>query len=64
MPTEAMYPEDLGESEERILVASLAVEGGGLTVYGKHAAMGWRFWATGSAMDLDENDDEIWTLPV
>jgi hypothetical protein len=61
MPAEATHPEDLGDSEDKILVASLGVEGGGLTVYGKRAVRGWTFWATGSSMELGENDDEMWT---
>ncbi len=45
---------------DKITVADLGVEGGGLTIYGKQAGVSWSFWTEGTSMALDENDDEEW----
>jgi hypothetical protein len=45
---------------DKILVADIGVEGGGLSIYGRESGGTWSFWKEGSSMDLDENDDEIW----
>jgi hypothetical protein len=45
---------------DKVVVAKLAVEGGGVTVYGIEQPGGWVFWQEGISMHLDENDDEDW----
>jgi hypothetical protein len=45
---------------EKITVADLGVEGGGLTMYGTRTGNSWSFWSEGTSIALDENDDEIW----
>jgi hypothetical protein len=43
------------------LVLELSLEGGGVTIYRMPAATGgWQFHLGGSAIDLDENDSEVW----
>jgi hypothetical protein len=46
--------------EDRILVASLGLEGGGADIYGRQTGGVWTFWLGGSTIDFDENDDETW----
>lgn len=60
MPTDTPNPDDLSVAGNRVLVAKLGVEGGGITIYGTECDGAWSFWAEGSSMDLDENDDEVW----
>ncbi len=43
---------------DKITVADIGVEGGGLTIYGKQAGSSWTFWTEGTSWGLDENDDE------
>ena len=45
---------------DKLLVAEIGVEGGGLSIYGREDEGSWSFWSEGSSMDLDENDDEVW----
>jgi hypothetical protein len=45
---------------ERVRIAEIGIEGGGRTVYGRQSHGIWSFWAEGTSMDLDENDDEVW----
>jgi hypothetical protein len=45
---------------EKLLVASIGVEGGGAEIYGTQSDGIWSFWGEGSSIDLDENDDEVW----
>ena len=45
---------------DKVVIAGMGVEGGGVTVYGRRAGGVWSFWQEGSSMDLDENDDEVW----
>ena len=44
---------------DKMLVAKIGVEGGGLTIYGREADGSWSFWTEGSSWGLDENDDEV-----
>jgi hypothetical protein len=44
----------------KVLIASIGVEGGGLTTFGRESEGIWSFWSEGSSMDLDENEDEVW----
>jgi hypothetical protein len=60
MPDDPKYLEELAPSEDKVLVAEMGVEGGGLSVYGKRSDAGWSFWREGTSMDMDENDDEVW----
>ena len=60
MPEDPRYPVELAPSEDKVLVAEIAVEGGGQSVFGKRCEGGWSFWTEGTSMDLDENDDEVW----
>lgn len=43
-----------------IEVASLGLEGGGAQVGGRVVDGEWRFAQSGSAMDMDEDDNEFW----
>ena len=45
---------------DKVLIAALLVEGGGIMIYGSQSHGVWSFWIEGSSMDLDENDDEVW----
>lgn len=45
---------------DKLLIAQMAVEGGGITIYGSQAKGVWSFWTEGNSIDLDENDDEVW----
>lgn len=45
---------------DRVVILDVGVEGGGTTIYGRCEAGGWVFWQEGSAMSLDDNDDEEW----
>ncbi len=45
---------------DKILVADIGVEGGGITIFGGQAEGVWSFWTEGTTIDLDENDHEIW----
>ncbi len=44
----------------KVQIANMGVEGGGITIYGSQSEGVWSFWTEGTSMDLDENDDEIW----
>lgn len=45
---------------ERIVIAKMGVEGGGVTIFGHCVDGTWSFWQEGSSMYLDDNDDEGW----
>ena len=45
---------------DKVIIAEMGVEGGGVTIYGRQVDGVWSFWQEGSSMDLDENDDEVW----
>ena len=45
---------------DKVEIARMGVEGGGITIYGRNSEGVWTFWSEGTSMDLDENDDEIW----
>jgi hypothetical protein len=45
---------------DKVTIAEIGVEGGGVTIYGIQSQGVWTFWTEGTSMDLDENDDEIW----
>jgi hypothetical protein len=45
---------------DKVIIADMGVEGGGITIYGGQSEGVWSFWTEGTSMDLDENDDEIW----
>jgi hypothetical protein len=40
---------------DKIKVADIGVDGGGITIYGRHVEGVWSFWTEG----LDENDNEV-----
>jgi hypothetical protein len=44
----------------KVVVAEIGMEGGGLTIFGCQSAGHWRFSTQGTTIDLDEHDDEIW----
>jgi len=60
MPDDPKYLEELAPSEDKVLVAKMGVEGGGLSIYGKRSDGAWSFWKEGTSMYLDENDDDVW----
>ena len=45
---------------DKVLIAEIGVEGGGITIYGSQSNGVWSFWTEGTSMDMDENDDEVW----
>jgi hypothetical protein len=45
---------------EKTLIASMGIEGGGATIYGRRSEGVWMFWTQGSTIDLDENDLDFW----
>jgi len=45
---------------DKVLIANIGVEGGGITIFGKKSESVWSFWTEGTSIDLDENDDEVW----
>jgi hypothetical protein len=45
---------------DKVIIARMGVEGGGITVYGSQSNGVWSFWTEGSSMCLDDNDDEAW----
>jgi hypothetical protein len=45
----------------RVLIAAMGVEGGGVTIYRSHSQGVWKFWTEGTLIDLDENEDEVWS---
>jgi hypothetical protein len=45
---------------DKVVIAKLGVEGGGVTIFGHRVDGVWSFWQQGTAMYLDENDDEDW----
>jgi hypothetical protein len=45
---------------DKVLIAAMGIEGGGVTIYGRHSEGAWMFWDEGTSIGLDENDDEIW----
>jgi len=45
---------------DKLLIADIGVEGGGVQIFGKKSNSVWSFWSGGTSMDLDENEDEVW----
>jgi len=45
---------------DKVLIADIGVEGGGVKIFGKKSESVWSFWTEDTSMDLDENDDEVW----
>jgi hypothetical protein len=45
---------------DKVVIAEIGVEGGGLTIYGTQSDGVWNFWTEGTSIDMDENDDEVW----
>jgi len=45
---------------DKVLIAGIEVEGGGVKILGKKSESVWSFWTEGTSMDLDENHDEVW----
>ncbi len=45
---------------DNIVVANLALEGGGPTVFGRQEGDHWVFWREGTSISLDANDEEVW----
>jgi hypothetical protein len=45
---------------DKVIVADIGVEGGGITIYGGQSEGVWSFWTDGTSMDLDEKDNEKW----
>jgi len=45
---------------DKVLIAQMGIEGGGVTIFGSQSEGVWTFWTEGTSMDLDENDDEVW----
>lgn len=43
---------------DKVTVAELVVEGGGITIFGQEIEGRWLFWEEGSSFGLDENDEE------
>lgn len=43
------------------VIVDLGIEGGRLTIYRVMRDGVWAFWASGTSLGLDDNDDEIWT---
>jgi hypothetical protein len=44
---------------DKVLVAKIGVEGGGLSIYGRDDEGSWSFWTGGSSWGLDDDDDEV-----
>jgi len=47
---------------DKLRIADIGVEGGGVTIFGRKSESIWLFWTEGTSMDLDENDDDVWRL--
>ncbi len=45
---------------DKVHIASIGMEGGGVTVFGKKSESARLFWTEGTSIDLDENDEEVW----
>jgi hypothetical protein len=45
---------------DKLLIAEMAVEGGGITIFGSQSEGIWSFRTEGRSLDVDENDDEVW----
>jgi hypothetical protein len=45
---------------DKVVVASMAVEGGGETLYGRQVDGVWSFWREWSSMDIDDDGNESW----
>jgi hypothetical protein len=45
---------------DKVVIADIGVEGGGVTIYGSQLTGVWTFWTEGTSMDLHENDGEEW----
>jgi hypothetical protein len=49
-----------GSNMEKVIVAEIGIEGGGMTIDGSKMDGVWSFWSEGKSIDLDENDREVW----
>ena len=49
---------------DKVVVADIGMEGGGITIYGIRSDGAWSFWTEGTSIDLDENDHEVCALMV
>ncbi len=45
---------------DKVLIADIGIEGGGVTIFGRKPEGAWLFWTEGTSIDLDENVDEVW----
>ncbi len=45
---------------DKVVVADIGMEGGGITIFGIRSDGAWSFWTEGTSIDLDENDREVW----
>jgi hypothetical protein len=45
---------------DKVIIADMGVEGGGITIYGGQSEGVWSFWTDGTSMGLDEKDNEKW----
>jgi hypothetical protein len=45
---------------EKVIIAKMGVEGGGVTIFGHRVGSLWSFWQEGTSMYMDENGDEVW----
>ena len=45
---------------DKVLIADIGVEGGGVQIFGEKSNGVWSFWTEGTSIDLDENEDEVW----
>ncbi|MCX6379948.1 MAG: hypothetical protein NT023_10810 [Armatimonadetes bacterium] len=45
---------------DKVIIAEVGLEGGGLKLCGCQSNGVWLFWQEGTSMDMDENDDEVW----
>jgi len=43
-----------------IEILSLGLEGGGCEIMGRRGPEGWTFWQTGTSIDIDLDDNEVW----
>ena len=59
-PNERFYGLLKGRRVDKVLMAEMGVEGGGITIYGSQLEGVWSFWTEGNSMELDDNDHEVW----
>jgi hypothetical protein len=49
-----------GSNTEKVVIAEIGIEGGGITIYGSKTDGVWSFWTEGSSMHVDSDEDEVW----